>query len=111
MTDLAQLADDLVQLDPVRLAAAVSLLPADVLLAVAVGVNVGMGLHRMSAEAAEQVTVRALVDDWPGGRFHRQHPLYVPELQLRRWPPNGDRDEWVHWGPAGAPRSARWSAA
>jgi hypothetical protein len=107
MTDLAGLAEQLRDLDPTRLAAAVSLLSADTLVAVAVGVDVGLGRHRMLAQFAEQVAVHALTDDWPGGRFHRQNPICYPtELQRRRWPPNGDRDEWIKWGPAGAPSVA-----
>lgn len=36
-------------------------------------------------------------DDYAGGRFHRTHELPGDhtELQKLRYPPNGDRDEWV----------------
>jgi hypothetical protein len=38
-------------------------------------------------------------DDYPGGRYHRNHPLpKYTELQRLRYPPTGDRDEWVRNG-------------
>jgi hypothetical protein len=39
-------------------------------------------------------------DDYVGGRFHRTHELpdEYTELQKLRYPPNGDRDEWVRNG-------------
>ena len=41
-------------------------------------------------------------DDYPGGKYHRQHALdEYSEIQRRRYPPNGDRDQWVKYGPAG----------
>lgn len=45
-----------------------------------------------------------LSDDYTGGRFHRIHPLpeYAETLR-RRWPPTGDRDLWVRYGPDGPP--------
>jgi uncharacterized membrane-anchored protein len=51
-------------------------------------------------------------DDYPGGRFHRQHVLEeYDEILRRRWPPHGDRDEWVRYGPAGAPSTTLESEA
>ena len=43
-------------------------------------------------------------EDHIGGRYHRPH-LFVgaTELQRRRYPPTGDRDLWVKYGPAGPP--------
>jgi hypothetical protein len=40
-------------------------------------------------------------DDYAGGRFHRTHELpgEYSELQKLRYPPNGDREEWVRGGP------------
>lgn len=43
--------------------------------------------------------------DFLGGRYHRPAAL-IPafgELQRRRWPPTGDRDLWVKYGPDGPP--------
>lgn len=42
-----------------------------------------------------------LGDDYPGGRYHRQHSLMpvITELQRRRYPPTGDRLLWVKYGP------------
>jgi hypothetical protein len=36
-------------------------------------------------------------DDYAGGLYHRIHelPEKYSELQKQRYPPNGDRDEWV----------------
>jgi len=93
-----RLAELLAQLDPARLAAVISLLPPEQLLAVRVGAEVA--LDRADHQLAE---LRGA--DYPGGRFHRQHPLiYRTVLQRRRFPPNGDRDEWIAYGPAGKPQ-------
>ena len=68
--------------------------------------------HRLAVLlAAEQVAARtpSLADDWPGGRYHRPGPLLAyGELARRRYPPTGDRDLWVRYGPAGplAPATA-----
>jgi hypothetical protein len=59
--------------------------------------------------AAADITGRLSSDrhDYPGGRYHRTHPLGGPsELDLRRWPPTGDRDLWILYGPAGPPEVA-----
>ncbi|MGI5127454.1 hypothetical protein ACQEVB_11650 [Pseudonocardia sp. CA-107938] len=88
------LVDQLAQVDSALLAAAVSMLPADVLLAAKVGAEIGYARHG-----------QMLADDWPGGRHHRPNPTIVSQLQRYRYPPNGDRDEWIKWGPAGAPHS------
>lgn len=97
MTALRRLAGLLGRLDPARLAVVVSLLPVEVLGAVRVGLDVA--LARADHDYAE--LIRA---DYPGGRYHRQHPLlYATALARRRFPPNGNRDEWIRYGPAGRP--------
>lgn len=54
-------------------------------------------------------------DDYANGRFHRTHELpgEHTELQKLRYPPNGDRDEWVRGGSARIPeqRQAEWTPA
>lgn len=54
-------------------------------------------------------------DDYGDGRFHRTHELpgQHSELQTLRYPPNGDRDEWVRGGPARIPqqRQTEWVPA
>jgi len=48
-----------------------------------------------------------LGDDYLDGRYHGQHALpAITELQRRRYPPNGDRDEWIRYGPDGPPAEA-----
>ncbi|MGI8816114.1 MAG: hypothetical protein ACR2G2_12795, partial [Pseudonocardia sp.] len=46
-----------------------------------------------------------LGDDYADGRFHRTHVLLpaLGELNLRRYPPTGDRDLWITYGPDGPP--------
>jgi hypothetical protein len=41
-------------------------------------------------------------EDYPGGRYHRNHEYSA--LQPVRWPPTGDRATWVRYGPAGPPQ-------
>ena len=56
--------------------------------------------------AAEHSAARwpSLDDDRIGGRFHRNGVLLgYSDLQKHRWPPTGDRDLWVKYGPAGPP--------
>lgn len=94
---LLRLAELLARLGPVRLAVVVSLLPVDQLLAVRVGAEVAL-------LRADHQLDELLLADYPGGRYHRTHPLtYATELQRRRFPPNGDRDEWIRYGPDGPP--------
>lgn len=63
--------------------------------------------HRLAVLlAAEQIIARtpSLADDWPGGRYHRPGPLLAyGDLARRRYPPTGDRDLWIRYGPAGPP--------
>lgn len=85
------------RLDPARLAAVVSLLPLEQLLAVRVGAEVAL-------DRADHRLAGLLGADFPAGRWHRSHPLPEhTELQLARWPPTGDRDLWIRYGPAGPP--------
>lgn len=46
-----------------------------------------------------------LTDDFPGGRYHRPHHLIpaVGQLARVRYPPTGDRDMWIRYGPDGPP--------
>lgn len=65
----------------------------------------------LAVELAEQ---RApwLVDDYPGGRWHRQNELIRhTEVMRRRYPPNGDRAEWIRYGPAGPPAAVEREVA
>lgn len=42
--------------------------------------------------------------DYPGGKFHQQYEMpEFSELDVRRYPPTGDRALWVRYGPAGPP--------
>jgi hypothetical protein len=85
VTRAIELADQLARIEPARLAAIISLLPLEQAHAAVVG-----------AEVAYLRAERRLRDDYPGGRFHRLHTLLdVQELDLLRYPPNGDRDQWV----------------
>lgn len=56
--------------------------------------------HELVVAARLALEIRAermqSAEDYPGGRYHRIHDL--PEhtaLEKLRYPPNGDRDEWV----------------
>lgn len=75
------------EISPTELLAMLSQLPPGdaLILAARYGVE-------FSAARAE----RPWLDDYLGGRYHRQHvlPEYT-EAQKRRYPPHGDRDEWV----------------
>jgi hypothetical protein len=53
--------------------------------------------------AAEMIAARwPRITDWyAGGRFHRNGDLVPSELLLRRYPPNGDVEEWIRYGPKG----------
>lgn len=52
------------------------------------------------------------LDDYVGGQFHRANELAeYTELQRHRWPPTGDRDLWIRYGPDGPPRAAGSEAA
>lgn len=43
-------------------------------------------------------------EDYAGGRYHRPHLFpAISELQRRRYPPTGDRDLWIKYGPTGPP--------
>lgn len=44
------------------------------------------------------------IEDFVDGRYHRAPEIAAySELQKLRWPPTGDRDLWVQYGPAGPP--------
>jgi len=55
------------------------------------------------------------IEDFAGGKYHRAPEIAeYSELQKRRWPPNGDRDEWVRDGePVRIPeqRQSEWTPA
>lgn len=55
------------------------------------------------------------IEDFVGGRYHRANDIAeYSEVQKRRYPPNGDRDEWVRNGePARIPeqRQTEWTPA
>lgn len=83
-------------IDPVALALLLSVLPVD---------------HRLVTWAVLGLEIAAgrdgvprLDDDYIGGRWYRANVLAeYSELQLLRYPPTGDRDLWVKYGPAGPP--------
>lgn len=81
-------------LDPVQLAVELSQLPPELIIAARVGLEV----------AAARAGITYLHDDVLDGRWHRNNVLNMPtELMKRRWPPTGNRDLWVRFGPAGPP--------
>lgn len=58
--------------------------------------------------AAEQILARtpSPADDRPGGRYHRAPDLDAyGALARHRYPPTGNRDLWIRYGPAGPPTS------
>jgi hypothetical protein len=77
--------------------------------------------HELVVAARLALEIRAdrmqSYDDYAGGRFHRTHelPSEHTELQKLRYPPNGDRDEWVRNGnPVRIPeqrQTAEWTPA
>lgn len=81
-------------LDPVELAATLGQLDVGHPLLVAA---------RLAVEIAEQRSASSVWDYVCGGRWHRHHPIGVSELQRRRYPPHGDRELWVRYGPEGPP--------
>jgi hypothetical protein len=86
------------RLDPVALAVALSELVAshpDHPVAAAARLAVDVGDLRRAGSP---------LDDYAGGRFHREHVLdEYTAIQKCRWPPTGDRSAWIRWGPAGPP--------
>lgn len=44
-------------------------------------------------------------------RRHRHHDTGPSSIRSRRYPPNGDVDEWITYGPAGAPPQQAGGAA
>jgi hypothetical protein len=91
------------ELDPdtmpaVELGVLLSVLPRDHPLVVAARLGLEVG------DSREGVPLGA---DYAGGRFHRNHELAeYGDVQRLRWPPTGDRDLWVRYGPAGPPACA-----
>lgn len=76
--------------------------------------------HELVVAARLALEIRAdrmqSYDDYDGGRFHRTHELpgEYTALQKRRYPPNGDREEWVRGTQAQVPeqrRPAEWTPA
>lgn len=101
---LTQLAEQLGQMEPHRLAVVISLLPVEQMLAVRIGADIA--LERADHQLAELLRV-----DYADGRYHRTHPLpEFTELQRRRYPPTGDRDPWIRYGPTGPPATSRGTA-
>jgi hypothetical protein len=94
---LVRLAEQLAQLEPARLAAMVSMLPPDAILAVRIGADVAL-------DRADRQLAELLRADYGDGPWHRTNLLTeLTELDMVRYPPNGDRAEWVQHGPAGRP--------
>lgn len=85
---------DLGTISPVELAVALSMLPAELVAAAKVGLEV----------AALRADTSLDLDDVLDGRWHRNNVLHpLTELMRRRWPPTGDRDLWIRYGPAEPP--------
>lgn len=83
-------------ISPVDLAVMLSLLPTTHILVTAARAGLDVGRLREDAPLC--------LDDYADGRFHRAHELAeYSELQRRRWPPTGDRELWIRYGPAGPP--------
>lgn len=80
--------------DPVALGVLLSTLPPGHILVTAARLGIEVGARRAGV---------LLDDDYIGGRFHRQHVIGISRLQKLRWPPNGDREEWIRHGPSGPP--------
>lgn len=65
--------------------------------------------HELVVAARLALEIRAArmqsYDDYGDGRFHRTHELpgEYTELQKLRYPPNGDREEWVRGAAAKVP--------
>lgn len=59
---------------------------------------------RLGVEIAFGRDNALLLDNYVGGRWHRPNLMpSVTELERRRYPPHGDRAEWIAYGPAGRP--------
>jgi hypothetical protein len=75
--------------------------------------------HELVVAARLALEIRAdrmqSYEDYADGRFHRTHELpgEHTDLQKLRYPPNGDRSEWVRGGAAQIPeqRQAEWTPA
>lgn len=69
-----------------------------------VAARLGLEVAVMRADADMDELLARLRDDYAGGRYHRNNPLQeYTQLQRHRWPPTGNRDLWVKYGPAGPP--------
>lgn len=83
-------------ISPVALAVMLSLLPSTHVLVTAARAGLEAGRLREDAPLG--------LDDYAGGRFHRANTLTeYTKLQRHRWPPSGDRELWIRYGPAGPP--------
>jgi hypothetical protein len=75
--------------------------------------------HELVVAARLALEIRAdrmpSYDDYADGRYHRTHELPGEHTALEklRYPPNGDRDEWVRGEPSRIPeqRQAEWQPA
>lgn len=97
--------DDAVKKEAVDLGVKLSQLPHDDYRVVAARLALELRADRMQS-----------YDDYGDGRYHRIHELpgEYTELQKRRYPPNGDRDEWVKGGAVEIPgqrQPAEWMPA
>lgn len=81
---------------PVEFGVLLSTLPTTHPLVVAARLGVELGALRAGTPLC--------LDDYAAGNYHRpNHLAEYSELQKRRWPPTGDRDLWIRYGPAGPP--------
>jgi hypothetical protein len=95
------LAAMLASFGPMRLAAALSLLQPELLVPA-----------RLGLEVAHLRAGSVLDEDYCGGRYHRHNTLLeLSDLQKRRYPPTGNRELWILYGPAGPPWLAEREAA
>jgi hypothetical protein len=93
-------------LEPVELGLMLSKLPFDHALITWARHGIEIAIGRAGAKLDDDIAfvLERLTDDYAGGPYHRQNPM--PEysrLQMARYPPTGDRDLWVRYGPAGPP--------
>lgn len=89
-------------INPAELAALLASLPVTHVLVTAARLGIEVGVARTGR----------INDDVIGGRYHRPNPL--PEysrLQVLRYPPTGNRDLWIRYGPEGPPDQAEAIAA
>lgn len=87
-------------LDAVTLGVTLSLLPADHVLVVAArsGLEVGELRHQAAVDDKAAAVAISEAADWRRLAYQPSHA----ELVRRRFPPDGDREQWTKFGPDGS---------